>query len=81
MQTIFDGTAPKKPTNLSINSDLLQKARNLKINLSATLENALTQIVKEKQEQEWLEANKEAIQDYNNLVDKHGVFSKELRSF
>lgn len=81
MQTIFDSTAPKKPTNLSINSDLLQKAKNLKVNLSATLEKALTQIVKEKQEQEWLEANKEAIQDYNEFVDKSGVFSKELRSF
>lgn len=81
MQTVFDSTAPKKPTNLSINSDLLQKAKNLKINLSATLENALTQVVKEKQEQEWIETNKEAIQEYNNLIDKNGVFSNELRSF
>ena len=81
MQTVFDSTAPKKPTNLSINSDLLKKAKNLKINLSATLENALTQIVKEKQEQEWLEANKQAIHNYNELVEKNGVFSKELRSF
>lgn len=81
MQTLFNSAAPKKPTNLSINSDLLQKAKNLKINLSATLENALTQIVKEKQEQEWLAANKKAIKNYNELIEKNGVFNKELRSF
>lgn len=82
MQTVFDSTAPKKPANLSINSDLLQKARALDINLSATLEEALTQLVKEKEQQEWLNANKEAIQDYNNHVDKADVFSKGLmRSF
>lgn len=81
MQTVFDSSAPKKPTNLSVNSDLLQKARDLNINLSATLENALTQIVKDKQKEDWLRANKEAIQVYNLHVKKRGVFSKELRSF
>lgn len=81
METVFDKTAPKKPTNLSVNSDLLQKARELNVNLSATLENALTQIVKDKQKEDWLNANKDAIQDYNQQVKKQGVFSKELRSF
>ena len=41
METLFDSNAPKKPTNLSLNSDLLEKSRKLKINLSATLEEAL----------------------------------------
>jgi len=81
MRAIFDRTAPKKPANLSINSDLLQKAREFEINLSATLENALAKTVKEKQEEKWLEANKKAIREYNHHVEKHGVFSKKLRSF
>ena len=37
----YNTQAPKKPTNVSINSDLLQKAKSLNINLSATLEHAL----------------------------------------
>ena len=41
MQTLYDLEAPKKPTNLSLNSDLLKKSRALNINLSATLEQAL----------------------------------------
>jgi antitoxin CcdA len=41
MKLVFNPKAPKRATNVSINSDLLTKARGLKINLSATLERAL----------------------------------------
>ena len=41
MREIFDKEAPKKATNLSINSSLLAEARELKVNLSAPLERAL----------------------------------------
>ncbi|MDP3877947.1 MAG: type II toxin-antitoxin system CcdA family antitoxin [Methylobacter sp.] len=41
MRQIYDTSAPKKTTNLSINSALLHEAKALKINLSATLEAAL----------------------------------------
>jgi antitoxin CcdA len=81
MRAIFDTTAPKKPANLSINSDLLQKARELEINLSAAFEDALAKKVKEKQEEKWLETNKKSIQEYNDYVEKHGVFNRGLRSF
>lgn len=81
MHALFDKHAPKKPTNLSINSDLLHKARELKINLSAELEHALAEKVKEKQRELWLKENQKAIDNYNAFVEKHGVFSDELRSF
>jgi len=55
MFALYDKNAPKKPTNLSINSDLLKKARDLEINLSAVLEQALTNQLKTKQAQQWLE--------------------------
>ena len=41
MQALYDFDAPKKATNLSLNSDLLKKTKALNINLSATLEQAL----------------------------------------
>ena len=41
MHTLYDYDAPKKAINLSLNSDLLKKAKLLKINLSATLEQTL----------------------------------------
>ena len=81
MHALYDQSAPKKPTNLSINSDLLNKARALGINLSAALEQALTSQLKAKQAQEWLEQNKTAIAAYNKSVDESGAFSDGLRSF
>lgn len=81
MQSFYDQNAPKKPTNLSINSDLLKQAKDLNINLSATLEQALTAQVKAKQAQLWLEQNKNAIAAYNKSVDEAGVFSDGVRGF
>ncbi len=81
MLQIYDEKAPKKSTNLSINSDLLKEARNLKINLSATLEQALALRVKEAAREIWLEENREAIKNLNDLTDKNGLFSDSYRTF
>ena len=77
----YDTQAPKKPTNLSINSDLLQQAKVMNINLSATLEQALTGLLLEKERVRWLEDNKHAITQYNDFVEQNGVFGDGLRSF
>ena len=81
MSQVFDTQAPKKPTNVSINSDLLTEAKKLKINLSATLETSLIELVSAKQRELWKQQNKAAINAYNQLVDENGVFSDEFRSF
>jgi len=77
----FDTQPPKKPTNVSINSDLLIKAKELKINLSATLETALAELVNKKQKELWKEQNKANIEAYNQFIEENGVFSDELRGF
>jgi len=71
----------KKSTNLSINSDLLRRARAHKINLSRTLEERLTEILRQVERQAWLTENAAAINDYNARIEKNGVFSDGLRSF
>ncbi|MFJ3052500.1 MULTISPECIES: type II toxin-antitoxin system CcdA family antitoxin [Pseudomonas nitroreducens/multiresinivorans group] len=81
MHTTYDPQAPKKATNLSLNSDLLKQARELDVNLSAVLEEALADVVKERLGQRWLEQNREAIETYNQHVEENGVFSDGLRSF
>ena len=81
MQITYDTRAPKRPANLSVNGDLLNKARELDINLSATFELALAAALREKQRAQWLAENKTAIEAYNDHVEKHGVFSDGLRSF
>ena len=81
MHSLYNTQAPKRPANLSVNEDLLTKARELDINLSTTLEQALTAALREKQRARWLTENQAAIEAYNDHVDKHGVFSDGLRSF
>ncbi len=81
MHTLYDSNAPKKPTNLSLNSDLLNKTRALNINLSATLEQALRKKLAEQEAVKWAKKNKRAIQAYNDFVDDNGCFADEHRQF
>ncbi len=81
MAHLYDQEAPKKPTNLSINSDLLTKARENKINLSATLEKALIQQLRQTESERWKNENRKAIEALNELTDKHGLFSDSFRTF
>ena len=78
MSELYDYSAPKKATNLSINSDLLVKTREMKINLSATLEQALQEKLKVEKENAWKEENKMAINAYNQFVEENGSFSDEF---
>lgn len=82
MSTIyFDINAPKKATNLSINSDLLRQAKELNINLSQTVEDYLSELVREAKRKQWLAENAEAIAAYNARIERDGVFSDGLRRF
>ena len=79
MSHVFDSSAAKKPTNLTVNSDLLSRARKMNINLSATLEKALVAELKNAEKQRWLKKNKKAISALNNLSAKNGLFSDTYR--
>ncbi len=81
MQKIYDTHAQKKATNLSLNSDLLAQAKELKINLSATLEKSLAEEVRKRKAETWLNENKEAIEASNTFIEKNGLFSDGLRLF
>jgi antitoxin CcdA len=81
MGYVFDTTAPKRPTNLTVNSDLLKVAKRLKINISATLEEALIRKVQQEKTDAWLTENKAAIEQYNEFIEENGVFSDGLRKF
>jgi antitoxin CcdA len=72
---------PKRATNVSVRTDLLAAAREAGINLSAALERALTEELAAAKRKKWREENREAIQAYNEHVDKHGTFSDDVRSF
>lgn len=77
----YNPNAPKKSTNLSINSDLLRQAKEHHINISQALELRLAEILREENSRRWKEENRQAIEDYNRRIDVHGTFSDGLRRF
>ena len=81
MRQIYNINAPKKPTNLSVNSDLLHEAKALKINLSATFEVALLNELKAARRDKWIAENKQAIDTCNKLANTHGLFADKHREF
>lgn len=82
MQTnLFNPNAPKKSTNLSINSDLLLQAKERRINISQTLELRLAELLREEKSRRWKEENRGAIEDYNRRIEAQGTFSDGLRRF
>ncbi len=75
------GAYGKRAANLSVSAELLDEAKALEINLSATLERALEEAVRARKRERWLEENREAIAAYNEHVRKHGIWSDGLRGF
>lgn len=71
----------KRATNVSINQGLLDDARALDINLSATLERALEAEVRARKREKWLEENREAIAVYNERIARDGLASGHVRAF
>lgn len=82
MSTIcFDTAAPKKATNLSINSDLLRQAKELNINLSQTVEQILSGVVREAKQQKWRADHAEFIAAYNKRLEAEGLPLEQYRTF
>lgn len=71
----------KTPTNVSLRTDLVQRAKELGLNLSALLEEAVEQAIAAAEREAWLAENEEAIRAYNARVERHGVFSDDWRTF
>lgn len=81
MTTENNPHAKKRDVHLSVNGDLLDKARTMGINLSMTFEQALAEALRKKRSEQWLAENSEAIHAYNEYVEDHGVFSNSVQRF
>jgi antitoxin CcdA len=77
----FDEAAPKKAVNVSINGDLLAKARKLGLNLSGELEHRLAEAVRQSERAAWMSENRSALDDHNRRIAEHGLFSDGKRQF
>jgi antitoxin CcdA len=73
--------APKKATNLSLNSSVLEAAREMGMNISQTVDELLAAEVKRRYWLKWNEENKEAIDHYNERIAVEGLPLAQYRSF
>ena len=71
----------KARTNVSIDRELIQAARELGLNLSALLEDRLRDAVAEGRRAAWRAENRGAIADANAFLERHGLWSDGLRQF
>ena len=76
----FDN-APKKATNLSLNSKVLETARELGLNVSQTVDGLLAAELKRLYWERWNEENKEAVAAYNARIASEGLPLAKYRSF
>ena len=64
--------APKQRVNVTISSDLLEKAKAAGLNLSQASEAGISAALRKQLEQQWKEENAEAIAAYNAWYDARG---------
>jgi antitoxin CcdA len=67
----------KRNTNVYLNADLIEQAKALGLNLSATLDRALELAVKERQRERWLTENRAGLEALNGFVQENGLFSDD----
>ncbi|KQY40533.1 type II toxin-antitoxin system CcdA family antitoxin [Rhizobium sp. Root483D2] len=71
----------RKSANLSLDSNLVSQARDLKINISRAAEDGIKSAVKAEQERLWRLENAEAIAASNKYVEEHGLPLAKYRQF
>lgn len=67
--------------NVTIDRDLLSRARALGINLSQTFATAIDAELRKHEAGRWKEENAEGIANLNAFLEEHGSFSDQYRTF
>jgi antitoxin CcdA len=73
--------APKKPTNLSLNSKVLEMAREMGMNVSQTVDTLLAAEVRRRYWERWNDENKDAVAEYNARISAEGLPLAKYRTF
>lgn len=70
----------KQRVSVTVEADLLAKAKAFGINLSQALETVLRASVREEEAQRWQEENSHAIDSFNRYIDKHGTIGDRMKA-
>ena len=78
MRQASNKVAKRQSVNLTADSDLVQRVRSEKGNLSALLEDSMRAFLAKKELERWKEENRPSFESYNRMIEKHGVFSEDM---
>ncbi len=81
MSRLAASLACRRATNVTLPEALLHEARGLGINVSQACERGLADEVAASRRRRWLEENGEAMQAWNEHVDRHGLPLAAYRQF
>ena len=74
-------STPRRATNLSIDAEVVEKARELKINVSRAAEEGVRRAISREEAKRWAEENADVIRSSNEYVEKHGLPLEKYRVF
>jgi len=72
---------PKRPTNISLSSDVYDDAKRLGINISQECDRLLREVIKQEKARLWAVENAEFIEVYNLATEAEGLPLDRWRSF
>jgi len=78
MQLSYNTNAPRRPVNLTANSDLVNMVRSENGNLSRLLEQTMITFLTERELYRWKEENRAAFDSYNRMIAERGSLSEDL---
>lgn len=68
----------RKAVNLTADVELIEAAKSMGMNLSQVFEESLKHAVSEERKRQWVEENREAIDEYNARIDREGTFAMKF---
>jgi len=71
----------RRPTNISLDSAMIEDAKELGINISRACEQGLSEEIRAERNRRWKEENREAIEGWNAWVEEHGLPLEKFRLF
>jgi antitoxin CcdA len=71
----------RRATNVTLPVELVAEAKALQVNVSQACESGLAHSVAEARRARWLDENKQAIEAYNERVEREGLILEQYRRF
>ncbi len=78
MQLAYNLQAPRRPVNLTANSDLIDRVRSEKGNLSALFEQSMITFLAERELMRWKEESQASFNSYNQMIEARGTLSEDI---